>query len=168
MPPAPRRPLRALLLVALTTGALAGTLGGCASGGATSDGPAAAGAVAFAPTLSVDLAAMTRQSSGLYLRDLDAGGGDAAARGKRVTVRYTGWLPDGTRFDSSDEGGPVTFRLGAKSTIRGWEEGLIGLREGGRRQLVVPPRLAYGARGLAGKVPPDATLVFVLELVRVQ
>ena len=89
-------------------------------------------------------------------------------RGREVTVHYTGWLPDGTRFDTSAGGQPVTFRLGAGTAIRGWEEGLVGLRPGGRRQLVVPPRLAYGRRGLAGKVPPDATLVFLIEMVGVR
>jgi peptidylprolyl isomerase len=154
-----RRPLRVLLLLLLAA---------CASG-ATPEAATVTAPVAFAPTLSVDLAAMTRRPSGLYLRDLDAGAGEEAARGRRVTVRYTGWLPDGTAFDGTEGGGgPVTFRLGAGTAIRGWEEGLIGLREGGRRQLVVPPRLAYGGRGLAGKVPPDATLVFVIELVSVR
>jgi peptidylprolyl isomerase len=116
----------------------------------------------------VVLAAMSRRSSGLGVRDLDPGTGAAAARHRLVTVRYTGWLADGTEFDGSARGGPVTFRLGAGTAIRGWEEGLVGLREGGRRQLVVPARLAYGARGLPGRVPPNATLVFLLELVSVR
>jgi peptidylprolyl isomerase len=160
-----RLPLLAVLAIA-----------GCASGGAAGSPPDAppaasrgAGAVAFAPALEVDVAAMTRRSSGLLVRDLAVGDGTLAARGSRVTVRYTGWLADGTAFDSSEGGGgPVTFRLGAGTAIRGWEDGLVGVREGGRRQLVVPPRLAYGARGLPGKVPPNATLVFVVELVAVR
>ena len=136
----------------------------CASGG----GPAPSAAVAFAPALEVDTAAMRRLPSGLLVRDLDTGTGSGAARGREVTVHYAGWLPDGTRFDTSEGGQPVTFRLGAGTAIRGWEEGLVGLRPGGRRQLVVPPRLAYGRRGLAGKVPPDATLVFLIEMVGVR
>ena len=137
----------------------------CASGGSAA---APTAAVAFAPALEVDTAAMRRLPSGLLVRDLDGGTGSAAARGREVTVHYTGWLPDGTRFDTSAGGQPVTFRLGAGTAIRGWEEGLVGLRPGGRRQLVVPPRLAYGRRGLAGKVPPDATLVFLIEMVGVR
>lgn len=165
-PAAARRlPLLAVLAIA-----------GCATGGASETVPGSppaasreAGTVAFAPALEVDVAAMTRRSSGLLVRDLAAGEGALATRGSRVTVRYTGWLADGTTFDSSEGGGgPVTFRLGAGTAIRGWEDGLVGLREGGRRQLVVPPRLAYGARGLPGKVPPNATLVFVVELVAVR
>ncbi len=90
------------------------------------------------------------------------------ALGCRVAVHYTGWLPDGTKFDSSrDRGEPYTFTLGAGDVIRGWDEGVNGMRVGGRRKLVIPAALAYGSEPPGGDIPPDATLVFEVELVAV-
>lgn len=121
----------------------------------------------FATELNVDLDQMDRQSSGLHVRDLEIGDGAFATPGDLVNVHYTGWLPDGTQFDSSRGSSPFSFELGAGMVIPGWDEGVAGMREGGRRQLVIPPALAYGAPGMGGVIPPNATLVFDVELLEV-
>jgi FKBP-type peptidyl-prolyl cis-trans isomerase len=101
--------------------------------------------------------------------DLAAGSGAEAAAGKRVEVHYTGWLTDGTMFDSSlNRGQPFGFELGAGQVIAGWDEGVAGMKEGGARQLVIPPELAYGERGGGSVIAPNATLVFEVELLEVQ
>jgi FKBP-type peptidyl-prolyl cis-trans isomerase len=106
--------------------------------------------------------------SGLSHIELVEGTGPAAAAGQQVTVHYTGWLTDGTKFDSSrDRGQPFSFRLGAGQVIRGWDEGVAGMKVGGRRKLTVPSELGYGARGAGGVIPPGATLVFTVELLGV-
>ena len=125
--------------------------------------------VTFLPGLGVNLKAMTRTASGLYWRDLIVGQGDEAMPGSVAVVHYTGWLPNGRKFDSSrDRGDPLTFTLGAGMVIDGWDEGVAGMRAGGRRQLVIPPELGYGAAGAGGTIPPNTTLVFEVELVAVQ
>jgi FKBP-type peptidyl-prolyl cis-trans isomerase len=97
---------------------------------------------------------------------LVAGEGAAAAVGQHVTVHYTGWLTDGTKFDSSkDRGDPFDFPLGRHQVIAGWDEGVLGMRVGGVRKLTIPPDLGYGARGAGGVIPPNATLVFEVELL---
>ena len=104
--------------------------------------------------------------SGLQYQVLKAGDGDLAKAGKNVKVHYTGWLTDGTKFDSSvDRGKPLEFKLGAKQVIAGWDEGVTGMKVGEKRRLVIPSKLAYGKRGAGGVIPPDATLVFEVELV---
>jgi FKBP-type peptidyl-prolyl cis-trans isomerase FkpA len=124
--------------------------------------------IQYAASLNVDLAQMTRTASGLYVQDLKLGEGRAAAAGDSVRVHYTGWLPDGTVFDNSYERNqPITFMLGVGLVIPGWDEGLIGMRPGGRRKLVIKPELAYGRRG-KGPIPPLATLVFDVELIHVK
>jgi len=106
--------------------------------------------------------------SGLDYADLVQGSGATAAAGQSVTVHYTGWLTDGRKFDSSrDRGQPFAFRLGGGQVIRGWDEGVQGMKVGGRRRLVIPSELGYGARGAGGLIPPDATLVFMVELLGV-
>lgn len=108
-------------------------------------------------------------SNGLKYQDLTVGSGDLAESGKSVSVHYTGWLTDGTKFDSSlDRGQAFTFRLGAGQVIRGWDEGVAGMRVGGKRKLTIPPDLGYGQRGAAGVIPPGATLVFDVELLAVR
>ncbi len=105
----------------------------------------------------------------LQKEDLVVGTGDEAVTGKRVDVHYTGWLTDGTKFDSSvDRGKPFTFQLGAGMVIKGWDEGVAGMRVGGKRKLTIPPELGYGARGAGGVIPPGATLVFDVELLGVK
>jgi len=107
-------------------------------------------------------------SSGLKVAVLREGEGTPLEKGMRLKVRYTGWLPDGTRFDSSQERDkPFEMVLGQGRVIRGWEEGLAGIKPGERRQIVVPPALAYGDRQV-GKIPPGSTLVFNVEAVAVE
>ncbi len=106
--------------------------------------------------------------SGLKYEDLNEGEGDLAEAGHRVSVHYTGWLLDGDKFDSSvDRNQPFDFTLGNGMVIRGWDEGVAGMRVGGKRRLTIPPQLGYGARGAGGVIPPNATLVFDVELLAV-
>jgi FKBP-type peptidyl-prolyl cis-trans isomerase len=108
-------------------------------------------------------------ASGLRYKDLQVGQGAEAAKGKIVEILYTGWLEDRTKFDSSlDSAHPFTFRIGIDDVIQGWHEGVAGMKVGGRRRLVVPPELGYGKQGVARVVPPNATLVFDVELVGVR
>ena len=123
----------------------------------------------FAPSLGVDLKSMTTTPSGLAYKDEKVGNGPVAQAGQMASVHYTGWLPDGTKFDSSrDRNEPFQFPLGAGRVIKGWDEGVVGMHVGGRRQLVIPPSLAYGDRGAGGVIPPNATLVFDVELLGVK
>ncbi|MBD2091550.1 FKBP-type peptidyl-prolyl cis-trans isomerase [Microcoleus sp. FACHB-1515] len=112
-------------------------------------------------------AAVTTTDSGLQYVDLVEGTGATPRPGQTVYVHYTGTLQDGTKFDSSrDRNRPFSFRLGAGQVIRGWDEGISTMRVGGRRQLVIPPELGYGSRGV-GPIPPNSTLVFDVELLRI-
>jgi FKBP-type peptidyl-prolyl cis-trans isomerase len=101
------------------------------------------------------------------IEDLAKGKGPEAVRGKTVEVHYTGWLTDGTQFDSSVGGAPFSFRLGAGEVIEGWDRGVAGMKVGGKRKLTLPPELGYGARGAPPAIPPNATLVFEVELLAV-
>jgi FKBP-type peptidyl-prolyl cis-trans isomerase FkpA len=112
------------------------------------------------------IAMSTTTPSGLIIDELVVGAGAAAAAGQQVTVHYTGWLTDGTKFDSSkDRGDPFIFPLGAGRVIKGWDEGVQGMKVGGKRKLTIPSALGYGARGAGGVIPPNATLVFEVELL---
>ncbi|MBS4097146.1 MAG: FKBP-type peptidyl-prolyl cis-trans isomerase [Sulfuricella sp.] len=107
-------------------------------------------------------------SSGLIYDDLKEGEGAVAAAGQRVSVHYTGWLTNGTKFDSSkDRNDPFVFPLGGGRVIRGWDEGVQGMKVGGTRKLTIPADLGYGARGAGGVIPPNATLVFEVELLEI-
>jgi FKBP-type peptidyl-prolyl cis-trans isomerase FkpA len=109
-----------------------------------------------------------RNVSGVAIQDLKVGGGATATAGKIVSAHYTGRFPDGNKFDSSyDAGLPIEFLLGSGKVIKGWDIGIEGMRVGGKRKLTIPPELAYGARG-GGPIPPNATLVFDVELVGVK
>ncbi len=111
----------------------------------------------------------TTTASGLVIEELEVGSGTAATKGQTVTVHYTGWLTDGKKFDSSkDRNDPFEFPLGAGYVIRGWDEGVQGMLVGGKRKLTIPPELGYGARGAGGVIPPNATLVFEVELLGVR
>ena len=116
----------------------------------------------------------TKTSSGLQFQDLVAGTGAEAIAGHQVTVHYTGWLQNadgsaGKKFDSSlDRGQPFVFPLGAGRVIRGWDEGVAGMKVGGKRKLIIPADLGYGSRGAGGAIPPNATLIFEVELLGVQ
>lgn len=106
--------------------------------------------------------------SGLKIEDLAAGEGAVAEAGKNVSVHYTGWLENGSKFDSSlDRNQPFQFSLGKGQVIRGWDEGVQGMLVGGKRKLTIPPQLGYGAAGAGGVIPPNATLVFEVELLEV-
>jgi len=147
-------------------------------------GPAAkaqdATAVAATPTAAVSAAASSTPRpkkkkagpevittpSGLKYQVLKKGQGSFAMRGETVSVHYTGWLTDGTKFDSSvDRGQPFQFTLGAGQVIQGWDIGVTGMRVGEKRKLTIPPDLGYGAAGAGGVIPPNATLVFDVELL---
>ena len=106
--------------------------------------------------------------SELIIEDLTVGEGDEATTGQRITVHYTGWLEDGTKFDSSkDRNDPFVFTLGVGQVIKGWDQGFAGMQVGGSRKLTIPSEMGYGARGAGGVIPPNATLVFEVELLSV-
>ena len=108
-------------------------------------------------------------ASGLMYVEQVVGDGPEAAKGQTVTVHYTGWLKDGRKFDSSvDRRQPFAFPLGSGRVIKGWDEGVAGMHVGGKRRLIIPAPLAYGPRGAAGVIPPDAELTFDVELLSVK
>jgi FKBP-type peptidyl-prolyl cis-trans isomerase FkpA len=110
----------------------------------------------------------TNSASGLVIEELVVGEGACATSGKQVTVHYTGWLTNGNKFDSSkDRNDPFKFGLDQGQVIRGWDEGVQGMKVGGKRKLTIPPELGYGARGAGGVIPPNATLGFEVELLGV-
>lgn len=105
----------------------------------------------------------------LKIEDIKIGTGDEAVSGKKVTVNYLGYLTNKTKFDSSyDRGEPFSFNLGAGQVIQGWDQGVVGMRVGGKRKLTIPSDLGYGSRGAGGAIPPNATLVFEVELLKVE
>jgi FKBP-type peptidyl-prolyl cis-trans isomerase len=112
---------------------------------------------------------MFQKPSGVYFKDLKVGKGDEALIGKTVRLNYEGYLADGTLFDSSsDKGEPLEFTLGNGEVIEGFDDGVFGMKEGGKRQMVISPDLAYGAEGDGGKIPPNATLIFIVKLLEVK
>lgn len=128
-----------------------------------SDSPTSIEDTEFAPSLGVDLTTMTRTTSGLYYRDIAVGTGAVAQSGKTVGVYYQGWLASGSRFDFRTSGSPFEFVLGSGEVIRGWDQGIPGMRVGGKRLLVIPSALGYGSAG-RGSIPPNAVMVFEVDL----
>jgi FKBP-type peptidyl-prolyl cis-trans isomerase len=106
--------------------------------------------------------------SGVQYWDITLGTGAVATSGKKVTVNYTGWLTNGKKFDSSVGKQPFTFKLGAGEVIQGWDDGVAGMKVGGKRQLRIPPNLGYGSQGAGGVIPPNATLIFDVQLLDVK
>lgn len=143
---------------------LAGCAGSKGPGDTTATPAPAADAAAAAPKPKVH-----KLPSGLVYEDLVVGNGTMADPGLTVSVQYTGWLTNGTKFDSSfDHGRPYTFTLGAGSVIAGWDQGIKGMRLGGKRKLTIPPDMGYGPAGNGERIPPNSTLVFEVELVNVR
>lgn len=119
--------------------------------------------------LTLGLMALVAHAADLQVKDLKVGEGEVAKEKSRVSVHYTGWLMDGTKFDSSvDRGEPFEFSIGSGQVIPGWEQGVAGMKVGGRRELIIPPQLAYGKRGAGGVIPADATLKFEVELLAIK
>ena len=150
--------------VALTVAGL-WACGGKEAGGQVAGQPET---LTYARELKVDLSAMEKRPSGLYVLDLKEGTGAEARAGQVASVHYSGWLTDGKPFDSSVGGDPLEFNLGAGQVIAGWDEGVQGMKIGGKRRLVIPPQLGYGEAGAAPVIPPGATLVFDVELLGVK
>ncbi|MDB4916507.1 MAG: FKBP-type peptidyl-prolyl cis-trans isomerase [Gemmatimonadetes bacterium] len=119
---------------------------------------------AFSSGLGVNLAASTKTADGLYYRDVTVGTGSVITANHTIDVYYTGNLPDGTLFDSRTSGVPFSFILGQGYVIKGWDEGIVGMRVGGVRQLIVPAALGYGTFG-SGPIPPNANLVFTVTVL---
>jgi FKBP-type peptidyl-prolyl cis-trans isomerase FkpA len=120
------------------------------------------------PPIDANIQTVTT-ASGLKYQDIVVGTGQEAKAGDQVSVHYTGWLTDGTKFDSSvDRNQPFDFTLGQGSVIPGWDEGVAGMKVGGKRRLTIPPELAYGAQGAGGVIPPNATLIFDVELLAIK
>lgn len=124
--------------------------------------------IKYAKELDVHLDHMTKRPSGLYVLEVKEGTGAEAINGKMVQVAYTGWLANGKQFDSSIGGKPYAFPLGQERVIAGWDEGIAGMKVGGKRRLVIPPDLGYGAPGSPPVIPPGATLIFDVELMSVR
>ena len=121
----------------------------------------------YAAALGVNIAAMTKRNDNLYVQDLTVGTGAEAVAGRTLDMRYTGWLTNGNRFDSNVGGPAFSFTLGAGMVIPGWDQGVAGMKVGGKRKLVIGSALGYGPGG-SGPIPPNATLVFDVELVAVR
>jgi peptidylprolyl isomerase len=134
------------------------------SGGNTPSNPATD---TYASALGVNLSAMTKKNDNLYVQDLVVGTGTEAVNNKTIGMTYTGWLVNGTKFDSNVGGALFSFALGTGYVINGWDQGILGMKVGGKRRLVIGSTLGYGSRG-SGPIPPNATLVFDVELKSAQ
>jgi FKBP-type peptidyl-prolyl cis-trans isomerase FkpA len=157
-----RYPVRPLILTAAALG-----LAACSNGSDNTTAPTIE-STTFATNLGVDLAASTKLASGMYVRDMTVGAGATVANGQQLSMRYTGWLANGTQFDSNVNGAPYVFRLGTHAVIDGWDLGILGMKVGGRRQLIIPSSLGYGPGGLPPDIPPNAVLVFIVDVLGAQ
>ena len=145
------------------------TLAGLLACGGPADRDKGIESPGFSAALEVDTTALTKTPSGLRFQDVTRGEGTEATADRTVSVHYTGWLPNGEKFDSSrDRNQPFGFTLGAGQVIAGWDEGVAGMKVGGRRKLVIPADLGYGTAGAPPAIPPGATLVFDVELLDVR
>ncbi len=119
--------------------------------------------------ITMDLDNAVTTPSGLKYIDIKEGEGESPSKGKTVVVHYTGTLENGQKFDSSrDRNQPFAFKIGVGQVIKGWDEGVMTMKEGGQRKLIIPPELGYGSRGAGGVIPPNATLIFDVELIDVK
>jgi FKBP-type peptidyl-prolyl cis-trans isomerase len=149
----------------IAAAALSVSLAACASGGGGAFAAKPMESIPFASTLNVQLDRMTKTSTGLYYRDIEVGTGPVVKPLMEVKVFYNGWLTNGVKFDSTRvDMPPLTIPIGRGRVIKGWDEGIPGMRVGGRRQLVLPPELAYGSNR-SGLIPPDAVLVFEVRVI---
>ena len=140
----------------------------CLSSDSTGAASATVEGATFASSLNANVAASTRTTNGAYVRDISVGTGALVANGQTLQTRYTGWLANGNQFDSNIANPiPFPFRLGRGDVIAGWDEGIPGMHVGGKRQLLIPPSLGYGAYG-NGPIPGNAVLVFNVEIVSAQ
>ena len=160
--------VRRLLLAPVAAALAAMTACGSDVGSPPPSGPSQPGTETFASSLGIDIATMTKKSDNLYIKDITVGTGAEAITGRSLRMHYTGWLPNGTRFETSVGGDPLRpFVLGNREVIAGWDQGIVGMRVGGKRRLVIGSALAYGPTG-SGPIPPNTTLIFDVELVSVQ
>jgi peptidylprolyl isomerase len=152
----------------VSSAAVAVAVLGLTVGAGAEDQPAPASQPTTAPTTQAENGTIT--ASGLTIITLTKGHGDRIAKaGDTVTVHYVGKLENGKQFDASrDHGGPFTFHLGQGEVIAGWDEGVAGMKVGEKRKLIVPPKLGYGEQGAGGVIPPNATLIFEVELLKIQ
>jgi FKBP-type peptidyl-prolyl cis-trans isomerase len=141
------------------------SIAACASSGSTAPDIATA---TFAPALNINLSTMTKTASGLYYRDSIVGTGTTASTTDSVRVNYIGWLANGNQFDNSfQNGSPIAFRLGRRTVIAGWDEGIVNMKAGGWRKLVIPSTLGYGSSSPGPGIPGNSILVFNVQLVSV-
>ena len=152
----------------LYVGAIMLALVSCRKGDSSAQVSGSPETLTYAKELDVHLDHMTKKPSGLYVLDVKEGSGPAVGAGQVAQVHYTGWLVSGEQFDSSIGGTPLEFPVGQAKVIEGWDEGVAGMKVGGKRRLVIPPELGYGAAGAAPVIPPGATLVFDVELVGIR
>lgn len=165
MPVSIRTLLRVIALVGTTS------IGACSDSLSPGSGvigtPSDPATDTFAAALGVNLAAMTKKGDGLYIQDLVVGTGAEAVAGRTLGMVYSGWLANGTKFDSNVGGANFSFALGAGQVVAGWDQGIVGMKVGGKRRIIMGSALGYGASG-SGPIPPNATLVFDVELKTLQ
>lgn len=161
-----RRQLLQRLLVAPLVAALVSASACGSDDPVATSSPSNPATETFASSLGINIASMTKKSDDLYIKDLVVGTGSEAINGRLVRVHYTGWTANGTQFETSAGRSPIEFTLG-QDVITGWNQGILGMRVGGKRRLVIGSNLAYGSTG-KGSIPPNATLIFDVELVGVQ